>query len=349
MRILAIETSCDETAVAVLESDGRVFHFPIELVSSQVKDHAPFGGVIPELAARRHIDNLFPMLEQSGVPRTGKKIDAVAVTFGPGLVPALRIGVEVARTMALLWGKPLVAVNHLEGHIYSAFIEDDSNRAGQTTLPLRLPDFPALCLLVSGGHTELVLMKDHGAYEHVGMTRDDAAGEAFDKVAKMLGLGYPGGPRVAEAARTGHAEAVRFPRPMLESHDFDFSFSGLKTAVMIYLKEHGAAAPQAVADICASFQEAVVDVLVSKTLRAVNEFKPRSLLLAGGVSANTRLRTELAYALKRDAPQVVPFFAPLKYTGDNAAMVALAGYFRAVRRQFTDPLLLQADPQCRLV
>ena len=344
MRILAIETSCDETSVAVLDGEGDRFALLQNLVASQVKDHAAFGGVVPEVAARRHVDVLFPLVKASGVSPVGKNIDAVAVTVGPGLVPALRVGVEAAKTLALLWNKPLVAVNHLEGHIYSVYLP--SLKPGTDEVVNREPELPALCLLVSGGHTELVLMPEHGVYQLVGRTRDDAAGEAFDKVATMLGLSYPGGPVISKRAIEGDAQGIAFPRPMMDSPDDDFSFSGLKTAVLVHLKAHPRPDAKAVADICASFQEA--DVLVAKTGRAAEELRPKSVILTGGVSANTRLRTELAFRLKTALPKVKPYFASLEFTGDNAAMIAAAGFFRAQRGQFADPLTLQADPNLRL-
>ncbi len=349
MRILGIETSCDETSVAVVKKDGDRLEVEKNLVFSQIKDHAPFGGVVPELAARRHVDVLFPLLASSGISRTGRSIDAVAVTAGPGLVAALRVGVEAAKTLALIWDKPLVAVNHLEGHIYSVYLPPTlPTPQGTMTLSPKPPELPSLCLIVSGGHTELVLTRDHGVYEPVGKTRDDAAGEAFDKVAYMLGLDYPGGPSISRHAVEGNAAAMAFPRPMIESDDFDFSFSGLKTAVLVYLKAHSVGSPQELANVCASFQEAVVDVLVTKTMRAVERLAPRSVILTGGVSANTRLRTELAYRLKTTAPSVRAIFAPLEFTSDNAAMIAASGAFRAERKQFSDPLTLCADPNIRL-
>ena len=224
MKLLAIETSCDETSVAIVSKTDGQFVVEQQLVSSQADIHAHYGGVVPEVAAREHAALLVPLLVQAGVPHNGEGIDAIAVTAGPGLVPALRIGVEIAKALAWIWNKPLVPVNHLEGHIYSVL-------AGEKGAI----EFPALCLLVSGGHTELILMKDHGDYELIGRTRDDAAGEAFDKVAKLLGLPYPGGPHISKHALEGEVEAVDFPRPMINSGDYDFSFSGLKTAVRLHI------------------------------------------------------------------------------------------------------------------
>lgn len=329
LKILGIETSCDETSVAVVsESDGRFF-VEKNLITSQIDLHKITGGVVPEVAARAHVEALFPLLLEAGVARDGSGIDAIAVTAGPGLIPALRIGVEAAKVLAYAWDKPLVAVNHLEGHIYSAWL-------GQWQ-----PTFPALVLLVSGGHTELILMREHGKYKTLGTTRDDAAGEAFDKVAKLLGLSYPGGPEISRLAKEGNKEAIAFPRPMLESGDMDFSFSGLKTAVRVYL-DASCAKGASIADICASFQEAVVDTLVTKTMRAVSEYHPASLILAGGVSANASLRERLTNSAHENH---LPFFLPpLSYTTDNAAMIAVAGLFALQRKQFANPIILEADP-----
>jgi N6-L-threonylcarbamoyladenine synthase len=275
------------------------------------------------------------LLLEAGVARDGEGIDAVAVTSGPGLIPALRIGVELGKTLAWLWKKPLVGVNHLEGHVYSVWLGEEGSQG---------PEFPALCLLVSGGHTELLLMHDHGVYEKLGQTRDDAAGEAFDKAAKVLGLGYPGGPVISKLAQSGKRDAIAFPRPMLDSGDLDFSYSGLKTAVAVRRREFPS---DKIEDVCASFEEAIVDSLVAKTIAAVEQYQPTSVILAGGVSANLRLREVLLERLSKAAtPQL--FTPDLKYTGDNAAMIAAAGYFRARAGEFVDPLTLEADPNKKL-
>ena len=333
MKILGIESSCDETAIALVNASGNDFDVEKNIIASQVKIHAKYGGVVPEVAAREHVDVIFPLLLESKISRDGSDIDVIAVTAGPGLVPALRIGVELGKTLAWAWGKPLVGVNHLEGHIYSVWLDKE-------------PHFPALCLLVSGGHTELILMKDHGVYELIGMTRDDAAGEAFDKVAKLIGLPYPGGPEISRKAEQGDSKAIDFPRPMLESGDFDFSFSGLKTAVRNYVLQNP---DRSVPNVSASFQQAVVDTLVTKTLRAVKEYKPASVILSGGVSANKHLRETLGEVLSKSFPEISYHVPELKFTGDNAVMIALAGYFRAKEKDFVDPLTLQANPNLRLV
>lgn len=345
MRILGLETSCDETSVAIITSDdNRSFAIEKSLIASQAAKHAEYGGVVPEVAARCHVDVILPLLEAAGVPRDGSGIEAIAVTAGPGLVPALRIGVEVAKTLAFVWQKPLVAVNHMEGHIASVFVERGQglgDREGSSFF-----EFPAVCLLVSGGHTELLLMKNFCEYELLGRTRDDAAGEAFDKVANLLGLPYPGGPQISRLALEGKREAIDFPRPMMDSKDFDFSFSGLKTAVAVYLRGPTPSLPNppTTSDICASFEQAVVDVLVGKTFRAVEKTNPKSIIVSGGVSANLLLREEM----KNKLSPLPVFFPSLEFTGDNAAMIAAAGAWRAVRGEFVDPLKLDADPNLRL-
>lgn len=342
MRILGIESSCDETAMSIVSKNDGVIVIEKSLVASQIDLHKMYGGVVPEVAAREHVSAIFPMLLELGVSRDGHEIDAISVTAGPGLVAALRIGVELAKTLAWIWNKPLVAANHLEGHVYSVWSQTPT------------PAFPALCLLVSGGHTELFLMRDHAQYELIGMTRDDAAGEAFDKVAKLLGLGYPGGPAISKIALEGNPNAISFPRPMLESGDFDFSFSGLKTAVRVYLQSRLSDLSDIsslfnIPDIAASFQQAVVDILTIKTLSAVQRFAPKSVILSGGVSANRALRESLSNELAKQFPDVT-FHAPdLSLSGDNAVMIAIAGLHRAEQKDFVDPLTLQANPNMRLI
>lgn len=335
MRILGIESSCDETALALVTKTGKAFVIEKHVLASQIKTHARYGGIVPEVAAREHAEKIFDLLSEIPVPRDGQDIDAIAVTIGPGLVPALRVGVELAKCLAWAWHKPLVSVNHLEGHIYSVWDPACST----------IPRFPALCLLVSGGHTELVFMKDHGVYQSIGMTRDDAAGEAFDKVAKLLGLSYPGGPEISRLAKEGDPNAIVFPRPMIDSSDFDFSFSGLKTAVKNYLSKYPTAP---VADIAASFQQAVIETLVVKTVRAVHTYKPVSVILTGGVSANAPLREMLrSQILSPDSNR--SFHVPeLSLTGDNAVMIAIAGAVRFQNGHTADPLTLEAKPNLPL-
>ncbi|TMI89214.1 MAG: tRNA (adenosine(37)-N6)-threonylcarbamoyltransferase complex transferase subunit TsaD [Bacillati bacterium ANGP1] len=321
MRVLGIETSCDETSAAVL-ADGRLRS---NVVASQVDLHARYGGVVPELASRRHLERLGPVIDEAlGSAGVGiGEIDAVAVTSGPGLAGALTVGVAEAKAIAFALGRPLIGVNHLEGHIYANFLTH--------------PDvaFPALVLIVSGAHTDLVLMADHGRYEVLGRTLDDAAGEAFDKVARALGLGYPGGPAIDRVARTGRADAVKLPLPFATEASFDFSFSGLKTAVvrLLMAAPGGAAAPgagapdgAAAADIAAAFQENVVEVLVAKTVRAARGRGVRSVLLAGGVAANSRLRSRMEAAAA--ALGLACHVPPPSLCTDNAGMIAAAGAAR---------------------
>lgn len=337
MRVLAIETSCDETAVAVLVGDGDYVTVETSLVRSQIDIHQAYGGVVPEVAAREHLEMIMPMLLRT-VRHDGEGIDAIAVTYGPGLAPALRVGVETAKTLAWAWKKPLVPVCHLEGHIYANWIDREV-----------LPIFPVLALIVSGGHTELILMHDHGSFERLGETLDDAAGEAFDKVAKMLGLPYPGGPEIAAFAQSGDSKAFAFPRALLDRDDFMFSFSGVKTSVLYELRRQEARMGDDAfrADVAASFQEAVVDVLVQKTMRAAGKYGPASIVLAGGVAANVALREQLKSAAESvGMPLHLPDF---KYSIDNAAMIGAAGYFRAKQNMFIDPLVLVADPNLDIV
>lgn len=320
MRVLGIETSCDETAAAVVEDGRRELS---SVVASQVEMHAQWGGVVPEAASRQHVPWIVAVIERALV-EAGGPVDAIAVTKGPGLVGSLLVGMSAAKALAWSRHLPLVGVNHLEGHIYANWLTE------------REPALPLVCLIVSGGHTDLILMREHHVYERLGRTLDDAAGEAFDKVARMLGLGYPGGPAVERAARSGNPTAVPMPRSWLgDSHDF--SFSGLKSAVLRIASQHRSE------DIAASFQESVVDVLVEKTRRASLEHGARTVLLAGGVAANTRLRERFAAAMP--APFVYP---PVRLCTDNAAMIAAAGCFR-LAAGFRDGLDLDVSASLKLI
>ena len=338
--ILGIETSCDETAVAVLEGTGDPSPSAIKLrsniIASQIALHRQFGGVVPEVASRCHVETIIPVMDEAlseaGVSLSD--ITVVAATHGPGLVGAVLVGLSAAKALALAQDIPFVGVNHIEAHMYANFIEH--------------PDLapPFVCLVVSGGHSDLVYLKDYGDYEVMGRTRDDAAGEAFDKVARTLGLSYPGGPAIDLASGEGDSQAVRFPRAFLEEGSYDFSFSGLKTAVVNYVanarrKEREVFVP----DIAASFQEAVVDVLVTKTLRAACEIGVNTVALAGGVAANSRLRQELSRrAIEKGMDVRYP--SPILCT-DNAAMVACVGYFRLVSGELSS-LDLPAVPNLHL-
>ena len=347
-RVLGIETSCDETAASVIE-DGRLMLSNV--VASQVELHAQFGGVFPEVASREHIRVIYAVVERAlhDAHLNLSEIDGVAVTRGPGLPGSLVVGMNMAKGLVMSNDIPLVGVNHLEGHIYSSWIVPPGINQQPAT-----PEFPLMVLLVSGGHTELILMTDHLEYERLGGTLDDAAGEAFDKVARLLGLSYPGGPSIQEAAENGQNNAFQFPRAWLEG-SWDFSFSGLKTAVLRVVKrltnDIGLPGHQnqemtnrglPVADLAASFQQSVVDVLVGKTLKAADDFKARQILVAGGVSANTVLRT--TFFEKSHLPVHIP---PLLLCTDNAAMIAAAGYFRFSNGQ-RDTLEMDVLPAWRL-
>jgi N6-L-threonylcarbamoyladenine synthase len=315
-RILAIETSCDETACAILEN-GRALLSSV--VASQMEIHARYGGVFPEVASRQHVLSIIPVVQQALAQAhlTLNDIDAIAVTQGPGLAGSLVVGLNMAKGMALALGKPLVGVNHLEGHIYSAWVHE----AGETVPPA--PQFPLMALLVSGGHTELNLMTDHLTYQRLGSTLDDAAGEAFDKVARLLELPYPGGPSVQKSAEEGDPNRFNFPRAWLDG-TWNFSFSGVKTSVLYETRElQKKSKSLPVPDLAASFQQAVIDVLVKKTLNAAREFGAKEILVAGGVSANRPLRQ--AFRAQTEFPVHIP---PLSLCTDNAAMIAAAGYYR---------------------
>ncbi len=332
MRILGIETSCDETAAAVVKNGRNVLS---NVIASQIPLHKKTGGVVPEVAAREHVLKIIPVideaLKQSGV----KDIDAIAVTQGPGLLSSLIIGMTTAGTLSILKNKPLIPVNHIAGHIYANWLEETDDD------PIK---FPLLVMTISGGHNELVHMNSHAKYELVGETLDDAAGEAFDKVARLLGLGYPGGPEISKVALQGNRERYKFPRVYLAKESYDFSFSGLKTAVLNLVKtehrEKGKLSKQFVADCAASFQEAVCEILTDKLLRAADEYHVKEVHLAGGVSANKRLRQMASEKIgncyyhdfggkKRELKNLpkLRYAFNLSYCTDNAAMIAAAGYY----------------------
>ena len=410
MIILAIETSCDETSVAIIEGKGGLKNPSFEILSnivlSQVKIHKKWGGVVPSLAKREHQANLIPIFKKALIksellkPTTVvgfenrqplsvlailnrepelleqflkfiptikiPKIDVIAVTVGPGLEPALWVGVNFAKALAMVWDKPVVAVNHMEGHVVASLLR--SNLKSKIS---KIMQFPAIALLVSGGHTELALIKKWGDYKIVGQTRDDAAGEAFDKTARMLELPYPGGPQVAKQAenfkkysltfrmggwtrREMEKEAlnIKLPRPMIHSHDFDFSFSGLKTAVLYMLrdmKERHVNIGDFTPMICNEIQQAIVDTLIAKTIRAAKEFNAKSIILGGGVAANKELRLQLKKAVVRELAKTTALYLPSpKLTTDNAAMIGMAGYLRASQKDFTSPNKLVAKENLEL-
>ncbi len=386
MRILAIETSCDETAVSVLECEGTQADTRFTVLGnallSQIDIHREFGGVFPMVAKREHAKNLVPMLaaalsdahllesaseEPSSELRTEltellareagladalfafllqyrvPDIDAIAVTHGPGLEPALWVGVNFAKALARAWKKPLAGVNHMEGHLLSALASDASADGRNFTLTdIKLP---VLGLLISGGHTELVSMDEWLSYRLIGQTRDDAVGEAYDKVARMLGLPYPGGPEVsklAEAARAKGRTLPTLPRPMLKDANCDFSFSGLKTAVL-YLVKDRTLTQEEKEDIALAFEDAVADVLFAKTSRALLETDAKTVGLGGGVWANTNIRRVFSERLKLEHPEVALFLPEPRFTTDNAIMIGIAGFYRALRGDFMDPDMMRAD------
>ncbi|KKS70560.1 MAG: putative tRNA threonylcarbamoyladenosine biosynthesis protein Gcp [Candidatus Magasanikbacteria bacterium GW2011_GWE2_42_7] len=379
MYILGIESSCDDTSVALLDCSDDGFVVLAEKTASQVDVHKKYGGVVPELAGRMHAENILPVVEEvmnewrTSIGDTEKKPDVIAATTGPGLITGLLVGAEVAKNLSYLWNVPMIAMNHIEGHIHSVLLRSSQEEKFQ----ISNFKFPILCLIVSGGHTELVLMRDFGDYDLLGKTRDDAAGEAFDKVGKLLGLEYPGGPKISKLAKDGNTKAIAFPRPMMDSDDYDFSFAGLKTAALYWLRDnsittiqgkhvsppfqggdqegvkhnttnsatarppltppwHGGE-PQKVSlpDFCATFEQAIVDVLVEKTKRAAKEYHVHTIILGGGVSANPKLRTELQIMIQ-EMPQAQLLVPSPQYSMDNGAMIAAAAYMKAKKKEFTE-------------
>ena len=341
MKILGIESSCDETAAAVVEDGFRLLS---NVVVSQIDIHKEYGGVVPEVAARSHIEAINPVIKEALV-KSGcewQDIDAIAVTYAPGLVGSLLVGSLAARTLAIVHDKPLYAIHHVEAHTYANFITEQPS--GELTLPAKQPEFPMLALIVSGGHTQLVLFRAHGDYELLGQTQDDAVGEAYDKVAKIIGLPYPGGPSISKAAKLGDPNRYNLPKAKLKN-PFDFSFSGLKTATLrtaqaevgadFRLPSHEIAdrlTETQRSDFAASFQKVANETLVDKTVAAFNQFNPTSVVIAGGVAANNNLREQLAARLMIDI-----YYAPIQLCTDNAAMIASLGYYHAQVHKPADP------------
>ena len=329
VKILAIESSCDETAAAVVENGRKVLS---NIIYSQIDLHTIYGGVVPEIASRKHIEKINPVIEAAlrEASCTLDDITAVAVTYGPGLVGPLLVGVAEAKAIAFAKGLPLIGVHHIQGHICANYIEHEDLKP------------PFMCLVVSGGHTHLVNVKDYGEYEVLGRTRDDAAGEAFDKVARAIGLGYPGGPKIDEAAKRGNPDAIPFPKAKVDGSEYDFSFSGLKSAVLNFLN-HAEMKGEDVNrdDLAASFQKAVVDVLTEHAVMAIRQYGVKDMALAGGVASNTALRASMAKACEAEG---VRFYVPSPvYCTDNAAMIGVSAYHEYEKGNFAD-LSLNAVP-----
>ncbi|MFA6514048.1 MAG: tRNA (adenosine(37)-N6)-threonylcarbamoyltransferase complex transferase subunit TsaD [Patescibacteria group bacterium] len=347
MYILGIETSCDETAASVIKADrktGRVVVLS-NIISSQIEIHQKYGGVVPEVAAREHVLNILPVIDEalSRAKITHKKLDLIAVTKGPGLITSLMTGMETVRTLAFAWNKPVKEVNHIEGHIYSNFISPESKI-----------NFPAIILTVSGGHTNLVLMDKNKKIKIIGETLDDAAGEAFDKGAKMMGLGYPGGPIVSKYASiykqnntNRQVSDINLPRPMLNSSNLNFSFSGLKTALLYQLKKDKNWKNR-IEEYCFEYQQAIIDVLVGKTIKAAIKLHAKTVMLSGGVSANSELRNFLKEAVNKKLNRINCLVPNFEYTTDNAAMIATAGFFTSLNHKTTKFSKLQVDPSLQL-
>ncbi len=336
MKILAIETSCDETAIALVEAKGGLlnpkFYILNSLVASQIKIHRPFGGVVPNLAKREHLKNL-PLLFKNLKPKTQNlKPDIIAVTVGPGLEPALWTGINFAKNLKSQISNlksNIIGINHLEGHLYS-FLLEQKRVNFQFSISNFQNLFPAIALIISGGHTILIKMNSLVKYKKIGETRDDAAGEAFDKVARLLNLPYPGGPEIEKLAKKGNPNAIDFPRPMLNQKNYDFSFSGLKTSILYYLRDNKNVK---IENVAASFQQATFDVLIKKTLRAAKEFNAKSIMISGGVASNFSLKKNLKLRIKNEGLKINLFVPEKKFCADNAVIIAIAGYINYLRKK----------------
>lgn len=366
MLILGIESSCDDTSVALVQftpstphlTGGEQFLVLAEKTASQIEAHKKYGGVVPEVAGRQHAENILPVIESVMARGTRhkeqntNKPDLIAVTAGPGLITGLLVGVEAAKTLSYLWDVPLVAVNHIAGHAHSVQLQNHTSKILNGAV-----EFPAVCLVVSGGHTELLLMKYPTTFALIGKTRDDAAGECFDKVGKLLGFDYPGGPKISAYAAQGNSLALAFPRPMRAEDNYDFSFAGLKTAALYWLRDNQPKGvkpntynlqPKTLKDFCASFEQAIVDVLVAKTLRATEQYKPKTIILGGGVSANKKLRDTLGHEIKKQHPLITYRLSPVNYSMDNGAMIAVAGYYKTLKKEYTNWRAITVDPNWKV-
>ncbi len=361
MIILGIETSCDDTGISIVRAGNKQSGFEIlsNSVSSQIEVHQKYGGVVPNLAAREHLKNIEPCLKTAlaGANISLKEVDLIAPTIGPGLIPSLLVGVNFAKTLSYVWKKPLIGVNHIEAHIAAGLTVSGSR--------FKIPNsknLPAIALVVSGGHTQLVLATSQKTsnnfqkinYKILGETRDDAAGECFDKIAKLLGLGYPGGPEIstqAEKFKSSKSKlALKLPRPMINRNNYDFSFSGLKTAVLYLVKQQGVKAKteKFIQAVCAEAQQAIIDVLIKKTIQASREYKAKTIILSGGVAANTELRKQLELETRKLTPGAQFLVPPKKMCTDNGAMIALAGYLRYQQGSRISWRKIKADANLRL-
>jgi len=362
MIILAIETSCDDTCVAIVKVKSQKSGYPpsgcksfdilSNIVSSQVKLHAKYGGVWPYLAKRKHQKNLPVVFEKARKEAKIKKLDLISVTGGPGLEPCLWVGVNFAKDLAKNLNLPIIPVNHIEAHIIANWLSPIRSKSKIKNQKSKII-FPAICLVVSGGHTQLILMKDFLKYKILGETRDDAAGECFDKVARILGLGYPGGPIVASVAATKIKNQkskikIKLPRPMIYQKNYDFSFAGLKTAVLYQYQKSKIKNQKYKQAICVEVQQAIIDVLIYKTLKAAKNFKAKSIILGGGVTANEELRNQFKKIIKKQLPNILYFIPNTSLCTDNAAMVAVAGYFHWLKGEREKPENIEANANLRL-
>ena len=361
MKILAIETSCDDTCVAILEIRNFKLEILSNIVSSQVNLHAKYGGVYPFMAKREHQRNLPIVFKKALKKAKNPKINLIAVTIGPGLEPCLWVGVNFAKDLSQSLNLPLVPVNHIEAHILANWLVPIGSKSKITPSPKFGGEqnsklFPAICLVVSGGHTQLILMRGFGNYKILGETRDDAAGECFDKTARILGLGYPGGPAIAAEAAKYKIQDIKYkiqlPRPMIYQKNYDFSFSGLKTAVLYLVKQLTINNKQLTIsqkrEICSEAQQAVIDVLIHKTLKAAKDFKAKTIILGGGVAANDELRKQLKQRIKKEIPNTKYIIPDTKYCTDNAAMVAATAYFNLKKNKSLEPENIEANANLRL-
>ncbi|MDE2025835.1 MAG: tRNA (adenosine(37)-N6)-threonylcarbamoyltransferase complex transferase subunit TsaD [Patescibacteria group bacterium] len=339
MKLLGIETSCDETAAAIIETTAKTF--PVRLLSNSVASsvnlHGKTGGIIPEIAAREQIKFILPVISDALTKAnlSPQKLDAIAVTVGPGLIGSLLVGVETAKTLSMAWNKPLIPVNHLFGHLYANWIATDSDH--------KIPEFPILGLIVSGGHTDLVIIENHKKIRWLAGTRDDAAGEAFDKIGRLLNLSYPAGPMIERLAKDGNPKRFSFPRPLLHEPTYDFSFSGLKTAVLRQTQKlEGSIDEHTIRELARATQDAIIDVLVEKTVKAAQEYNVNSIILGGGVAANQALREQLQREIGLTIPHLSLYVPPKNLCTDNGAMIAAAGFYNYKEKSWKD---ISANPE----